>query len=69
MDELKYKVYQVSDIGLKCGLMQEKSMFLKAAFREKAEIKAYLKYLQETDTLHEYEIVEPPKPVKPAPAK
>ena len=36
---------------------------------EKAEIKAYLKYLQETDKLHEYEIVEPPKPVKPAPAK
>ena len=69
MDELKFKVWQVSDVGMKAGLMREKTKFLKAAFREKAEVKAYVAWLAETDKLHTYEIEEPPKPVKkPAPA-
>jgi hypothetical protein len=61
---LTYKVWQVSDAGLKAGLMKEKTHFLKAAFREKAEVYAYVNWLKQTDTLHEYEVEEPPKPVK-----
>ena len=61
---LKYKVWLVSDAGLKAGLMTEETKYLKAAFREKAEVYAYVNWLKETDTLHTYEVEEPPKPVK-----
>lgn len=58
MEDFKYKLYQTSDAGVKAGLLAEPTKFLKATFRDAADAKAFLGYLQANDSLHTYEVIK-----------